>query len=91
MDLTAGARGRVSAGGSLPPSRSSLKKRKTKTTRRIRIVAAIANPAGNTNPLKGCAPMLEVFSTLEIGTMIRVVLSAVKGRFTCVELLGEAD
>jgi hypothetical protein len=53
-------------------------------------VAAITNPVGTTNPLKGCAPALEVFSTLA-GTMIRVVLFAFKGLAACAELFNAAN
>ena len=51
----------------------------------------IQNHVGNSNPLNGCALLLEVFSTFKIGTMIRVTLSALIGLLACVELLGLED
>ncbi|MEI7827699.1 MAG: hypothetical protein WCI87_07910 [Euryarchaeota archaeon] len=54
-------------------------------------IITIPNDVGNKNPLEFWAPILEVFSTFEIGTMIRVVLFVVKRRLACVELLNAAD
>ena len=57
----------------------------------MRISAQIHSHAGNVNRLLVCAPTLEAFLAVEIGTMMRVVLFAVRRLLAGVALLGAAD
>lgn len=84
---TAGA----STVGRRSSSRINLKKSNPKTAKRTRIAARINNHVGNANPLLDAGPIFEALSTLDIGTMIRVVLPVVEGALDCARLLGEAD
>jgi len=58
---------------------------------RTRIAARINSHVGNVNPLLAAGPIFEALSTLDIGTMIRLVLPVVGGAVDRVGLLGEAD